>query len=104
MAYLNTKTAIMASTEITELATIIAENTNKIDKYLAEQNLPSPSFNVDGPSKSMIPPEAKDIETARVAVIEATQKLRNLMLGPSDYLMSFQVSHSSHRATRQSHN
>ena len=42
--------------------------------------------------KSMIPPEVSDIEGARLAVIDATQKLRRLMLGPQDYLQSFTVS------------
>ena len=42
--------------------------------------------------KSMIAPEASEIEDARLTVIDATRKLRSLMLGPQDYLQSFTVS------------
>ena len=79
------------STRIATLAALIKENTDKVNNYLAEHNLPPPSFDVNGPSKSMIPPEAKDIEAARVAVIDATLELRNFMLGPSDYMITVQV-------------
>lgn len=79
------------TTTISELASIIATNTAKFDKYLSSNNLPSPSFDVDAPSTSLIPPEAEEIEAARAAVIDATTKLHRLMLGPRDYLQSFTV-------------
>lgn len=81
----------MTTTTISELASIIATNTAKVDKYLSSNNLPSPSFDVDAPSTSLIPPEAEEIEAARAAVIDATTKLHRLMLGPRDYLQSFTV-------------
>ena len=77
---------------IRELAAIIAENTATVTRYLTDQGLPQPSFALDGPLQSQIPPEAVEIENARVAVIDATQQLRNLMLGPMDYITSFTVS------------
>jgi hypothetical protein len=81
----------MTSLSITELAKIISENTAKVDEYLATQGLPQPSFDVNAPSKSLIPSEAVEIEAARAAVIDATLMLRDLMLGPKEYLMSFTV-------------
>lgn len=81
----------MATATISELASIIATNTAKVNEYLASKNLPLPSFDVNAPSTSLIPPEAEEIEAARAAVIEATTKLHRLMLGPRDYLQSFTV-------------
>ena len=86
----------MASSMIAELASAIATNTAKVENYLVSKDLPSLSFDVDAPSKSMIPPEAPEIEAARVAVIDATLKLHNLMLGPKEYLMSYTVGHYKH--------
>jgi hypothetical protein len=81
----------MTTATISELASIIATNTAKVNDYLSSKNLPSPSFDVNAPSTSLIPPEAEDIESARAAVIDATTKLHRLMLGPRDYLQSFTV-------------
>lgn len=75
-----------SNASIMELAARIGENTAKVSEYLAAHGLPEPSFAVDGPSRSMIPPEAADIEAARVVVIDATQQLRSLMLGPFEYI------------------
>lgn len=79
------------SPSVAELAASIAENTAKVTAYLRERGLPQPSFAVDGPLQSLLPAEAVDIENARVAVIDATQQLRALMLGPMDYITSFTV-------------
>ena len=81
----------MTTTTISELASIIATNTAKVEDYLSSKKLPSPSFDVDAPSTSLISPEAEEIEAARAAVIDATTKLHRLMLGPRDYLQSFTV-------------
>jgi hypothetical protein len=82
----------MDSLSITELATRIAANTAIINAYLLEHSLPSPSFDVNAPSRSLIPSDASEIEAARVAVIDATLMLHDLMLGPKEYLLSFTVS------------
>ncbi|KAI0154656.1 S-adenosyl-L-methionine-dependent methyltransferase [Xylariaceae sp. FL1272] len=76
-------------TKIMELATRIAENTARVNEYLLSQNLPTPSFNVDGPLDTMIPKDEVEVESARVAIIDDTLKLRRLILGPRDYLMSY---------------
>lgn len=81
----------MASQTISLLAVLISENTTKIQEYLTAKGLPTPSFDVDGPRDSLIPAEAEEIQMARIAVIDATEKLRRLTLGPRDHLMSFEV-------------
>ena len=81
----------MDSDTIMNLASVISTNTAAVEEYLSTKNLPRPSFNVDAPSKSLVPREAVEIEAARLAVIEATSKLRNLMLGPREFLQSFAV-------------
>lgn len=81
----------MATETIKDLAFIISKNTAIVEEYLSLNNLPHPSFGVDAPRGSLIPRDAADIETARLAVIEATSKLRNLMLGPREFLQSFAV-------------
>ena len=83
--------ANLASETIKDLALSIAKNTAIVEQYLSSNRLPSPSFGIDAPSGSLIPRESADIEAARVAVVEATLKLRNLMLGPREYLQSFAV-------------
>lgn len=79
----------MDSSKITNLATTIAVNTATVNSYLSSNGLPLPSFGVDASSKSLIPPEETEIEAARVAVIDATLELRDLMMGPKEHLMSF---------------
>ena len=76
----------MASTRIAELAGLIASNTATVDDYLRSHNLPSPSFDVDGPVNLGIPAEAVEIESARVAAVEASMELQDLLQGPNTLL------------------
>ncbi|KAI8626344.1 S-adenosyl-L-methionine-dependent methyltransferase [Xylariaceae sp. FL1651] len=78
----------MSISRISELAARIATNTAKVNDYLVTNKLPVPSFDVDGPSESAVPKDQYDIEAARTAVIDDTQELRRLMLGPREYLWS----------------
>ena len=82
----------MATSRIVELATRIAASTLKLDEYIKEHNLPTPSFDINGPKDTLFPKEEVDVETARVAIIDDTQELRRLVLGPREYLMSYTVS------------
>ncbi len=82
---------IMATETVKGLAVIISENTAIVEQYLSLNNLSHPSFSVDGPRESLVPRDAGDIEAARLAVIDATSKLRNMMLGPREFLQSFAV-------------
>lgn len=83
----------MASQEprIVELAKRIAANTETLQNYLTAHGLPTPSFDIDGPKDSLVPKTATEIEAARVAIIDDTQELRRLVLGPREYLMSYSV-------------
>jgi hypothetical protein len=92
---------ISGTEDIVFLARLIASETDKIAAHLSQNERAFPSFGVDGPPISLISPEATDVETARLAVIDATQRLRTLIMGPRDYLMNVKVccpSCSSHLA------
>lgn len=84
----------MSQPDITELAARIASNTAKVNKYYIDRNLPLPSFDHNGPTKSLIKPEDADIEVARQAVIFDCSELRILLQGPSEYVagLGFYVS------------
>lgn len=77
----------MVVPHIVELATRIASNTLKVSDYLASNDLPQPSFDLDAPL-SPVPREAIEIEALRQAVLRDTSELRSLMLGPRDSLFS----------------
>ncbi|TVY82896.1 O-methyltransferase aurJ [Lachnellula suecica] len=70
----------MSSTRIMELASIIHNHTSKVDDYLGSQNLPTPSFDISYPATFSLPPE---IQVSRQAVLEASDELTTLMLGPA---------------------
>lgn len=71
----------MASTKITQLAALIEENTAKVNDYLQDKGLPSPSFDEDGPVDFGI--ESEDIRNARVTALESSLELHDLLLGPA---------------------
>lgn len=82
----------MSSSRILELSSRIAANTTKLDEYLKSNNIPSPSFDIDGPRDTLVPKHETDVEAARVSIIDDTLELRQLVLGPREYLMSYTVS------------
>ena len=71
----------MVLTRIAELAAEIQENTTKVDKYLQSKDLPSPSFDEDGPVDLGI--ESEEIAKARERAREASLELHDLLLGPA---------------------
>lgn len=71
---------------IAELAALIAENTAKVDDFLREKGLATPSFDVDAPAHVPIPPEATEIETARRIAMEAATELTDLLSGSTALL------------------
>ncbi|KAF3025036.1 hypothetical protein E8E14_014352 [Neopestalotiopsis sp. 37M] len=79
----------MSDPRIVELATRIAANTSKVSEYLTANNLPQPSFAIDAPLYGAVPNDAPDIEALRLSVLKDTTELRDLMLGPRDYLFGF---------------
>ncbi|EED16326.1 O-methyltransferase, putative [Talaromyces stipitatus ATCC 10500] len=76
-----------AQSRIAELATTVAQHTRRIDSYLAEKDLPYPSFDAGGPVDLGLPPE---IEESRTIVLEASQELNDLLQGPRDLLFNHQ--------------
>lgn len=73
----------MPPNRIVELASLIHDHTVKVDDYMASQKLPSPSFDVTNPARLSLPPE---IQASKDAVLEASDELNALMLGPVVYI------------------
>ena len=75
----------MSHSRIAILASAIANNTAIFDEYLLSHNLPTPSFEPNAPLKYNLPP---DIAKSRQLVLEATDELQHLLMGPIDVLTS----------------
>jgi hypothetical protein len=80
-----------SQSRIAQLASTVATCTQQIDDYLAQNSLPYPSFEADGPVDLGLPPH---LEQLRGAVLEATQELNDLLLGPRDLIFNHHVRHS----------
>ena len=81
-----TKSTLMngyGASEISELATRISTNTARLNDYLQQNHLPLPSFDEDAPVDLGLSPE---IEEARVATVEASAQLQDLLRGPVELL------------------
>ena len=75
----------MARSRIAELASLIANRTADIDNHLAAKGLPTPSFDADQPTHLL---NDSKLATSRRNIIEATDELHALMLGPVGILTS----------------
>jgi hypothetical protein len=73
---------------IAELADIISVNTAKLEHFLAERNLPQPSFASDGPSNLSLSP---DLEEIRNEILDANLELQELILGPTEIMAEHPV-------------
>lgn len=73
---------------ITELATTVAQHTQRVDNYLAEKGLPYPSFEADAPVDLGLP---REIEESRAIVLQASQELNDLLQGPRDLIFNRHV-------------
>ena len=81
----------MSPTRISDLAATIAENTAVVDAYLTSHQLPTLSFDPDGPATVPIPAHEAGVIAAQDSVIASTQELHNLMKGPTELLMGLSV-------------
>ena len=81
-----------STTRIAELATLIADNTATVDSYLKTHNLPTPSFDPNGPLTIPIAAHETEIVKAQDTVVASTQELHNLIKGPTEMLMGLGVS------------
>lgn len=80
----------MSSKRILELANTIHFNTEKIDAHLTLNGLPTPSFAADNPPKLLFG-HGPELDAARQSVVDATDELHALMLGPTGLLSSLFV-------------
>lgn len=67
---------------LTELAKKIASETEKVERYMQENNLPMPSLDPNGPSD--FPKLPEDIQKSRMEIIFATRELEALAHGPRE--------------------
>ncbi|KFY27975.1 hypothetical protein V493_03176 [Pseudogymnoascus sp. VKM F-4281 (FW-2241)] len=67
-----------------KLSQTIARETEKVDAYFRKNSIPTPTFEVDGPSNHPTLPE--EIQKARLAVVKAAADLKDLMVGPKETL------------------
>ena len=74
----------MPSSRIAELASIISSNTTQVDDYISTHGLPPLSFEPSQDSEQATLPTT--IQAAQHAVLEATDELNALMLGPEGIL------------------
>ncbi|TVY44025.1 O-methyltransferase [Lachnellula subtilissima] len=75
---------MVQTSRIVELSATIYEETTKVDAFLAANSLPTPSFDISCPPKPSLP---LDIQASRDAVLEATDELTALILGPVESLI-----------------
>ncbi|KAH8812830.1 S-adenosyl-L-methionine-dependent methyltransferase [Xylogone sp. PMI_703] len=75
-----------SSISLTQLAKDILANAQKIEDFLASNNLPQPSFNAEDAEDFPVALEHAEIHKARYALIDATRELRDLVVGPLDTL------------------
>lgn len=78
----------MATSRIAELASLISRNTAEVENRLLADGLPCPTFDADQPPTLVHNPK---IAAARQAILEATDELHALMLGPISLLTLSQV-------------
>lgn len=78
----------MATSRIAELAWRIAHNATEVEKHLLADGLPCPTFDADQPPTLVHNPK---IAAARQLILEATDELHALMLGPMTLVTSSTV-------------
>jgi hypothetical protein len=69
---------------LSALADKISKSAKTIEKFLQENNLPEPSFDADGPKAFPVGDQHPEILAARDELIDSTQELRDLVVGPTD--------------------
>ncbi|KIW08680.1 uncharacterized protein PV09_00631 [Verruconis gallopava] len=74
----------MASSRLMELTEIISANTKKINDFFHAEGIQGLSFDVNAPTDFPVPSSNVEIQAARRAVVNATQELRDLMVGPRE--------------------
>lgn len=65
----------------------IAESSKTISDCINQHGLPKLSLDADGPAEFPVPPTFPAVHMARLALLEATSLLHQLVTGPSDHAM-----------------
>jgi hypothetical protein len=79
-------TGSTATTRLTELTDIITTNTKKIEDYFSANGIPGLSFDTSAPGDFPVPTSNQEIQAARRIVVNATQELHDLLVGPRESL------------------
>lgn len=77
-----------SGSRIAELATTIQTHTNKLDEYFHSNDIASPSFDINSPAVVKLPDE---IATSKNFILEASDELQMLVLGPVGFLTNLHV-------------
>lgn len=96
---MNNKVTITTSSKIAALAATIHLHTTKLDEYFISHGISSPTFDINSPASYKLP---DDIAGSRNAVLEATDELHMLMLGPVAFLTTLHVRIANLDTTEQS--
>lgn len=59
----------------------LSANVERVVKHMHLNNIPEPSFDVDGPQELRF--QAEEIEAARISAIETSMEIQDLLLGPT---------------------
>ncbi|KAK7426527.1 Alpha-1,3-mannosyltransferase cmt1 [Neonectria magnoliae] len=79
-----TSTTALSTSRMVELARKITRETEKLDKYMKDNGLPNPGFDVDAPGD--FPKLPADIQQSRQEVVYATMELGSLVRGPREHV------------------
>ncbi|KAH7175528.1 putative O-methyltransferase [Dactylonectria macrodidyma] len=71
-----------STSHMIDLAKKITEETEKLDKYLKDNGLPNPGFDVDAPGD--FPKLPADVQQSRQEIVYATKELNALVRGPRE--------------------
>lgn len=78
----------MTPTRLAELASIIYNHTTKIDDHFKDHDIATPSFDVDTPAVVKL---LDELAMSKNAVLEASDELSMLLLGPVGFLTNLHV-------------
>jgi hypothetical protein len=84
-----------STSSLIELAQVITRETKKLDRYLKDNGIQAPSFEVD--SQANFPKLEGEIKRAREEIVRATRELGDLVTGPTESIrwMAWDVNFSS---------
>ncbi|KAJ6010796.1 hypothetical protein N7451_002208 [Penicillium sp. IBT 35674x] len=84
---------MQSSPSLIELAKSIVEDAQEIELFLSSHSLPQPSFTADGVKDFPVDTEHAHIHAVRHRLIDTTQALRDLIIGPKDTIKWMIMNH-----------